>query len=54
MDTNPSVSQINKHVVLRGHLEWEAKHLDDGIAVTAETYEESKCIYTPNIATKIA
>jgi hypothetical protein len=44
VDTNPSVSQINKRVFLRGYLEGEPKHLVDGIAVTAETYEETKRI----------
>ena len=44
VDTNPSVSQINKHVFLRDYLEGETKHLVDGIAVTAETYEEIKRI----------
>jgi len=44
VDINPSVSQINKHVFLRGYLDGEAKHLVDGIAVTAETYEEIKRI----------
>ena len=44
VDTNPSVSQINKHVFLRGYLEGKPKHLVDGIAVTAETYEETKLI----------
>jgi hypothetical protein len=42
VDTNPSVSQINKHVFLRGYLEREPKHLVGGIAVTAENYEETK------------
>jgi hypothetical protein len=44
VDTNPSVSQINKYVYLRGYLNREPKHLVDGIAVTAETYEETKRI----------
>ena len=44
MDTNHSVPQINKHVFLRGYLEGKPKHLVDGIAVTAETYEETKRI----------
>ena len=44
VDTNPSVSQSNKHVFLRGYLEGEPKHLVDGIAVTAENYEETKRI----------
>ena len=42
--TNPSVSQTNKYVFLRGYLEGEPKHLVDGIAVTAENYEETKRI----------
>jgi len=44
VDTNPSVSQINKHVYLRGYLEGEPKPLVGGITVTAETYEETKRI----------
>jgi hypothetical protein len=44
VDTNPSVSQINKHVFLRGYLEGEPKHLVGGIAVTADNYKETKCI----------
>lgn len=44
MDQNPAVSQINKHVFLRGYLEGEPKRLVDGIAVTADTYEETKKI----------
>ena len=44
VDTNPSVSQINKHAFLRGYLEGEPKHFVDGVAVTAETYEETKRI----------
>jgi len=44
VDTNSSVSQINKHVFLRGSLEGEPKHPIDGIAVTTETYEETKRI----------
>jgi hypothetical protein len=41
VDTNTSVSRINKHIVLRGYLDEEPEHLVDGIAVTAETYEET-------------
>jgi hypothetical protein len=44
VDTNPSVSQINKYVFLRGYLEGEHKHLVDGIAVTPETYDETEHI----------
>jgi hypothetical protein len=44
VDTNPSVSQINKNVFLRGYLNGEPKHLVDGIAITAETYEETRRI----------
>jgi hypothetical protein len=50
----PSVSRINKHVLLRGYLKAEPKHLVDRIVVTAEINEETKRIYTPNTATKIA
>jgi hypothetical protein len=35
---------MNKHVFLRGYLNGKPKHLVDGIAVTAETYEETKRI----------
>ena len=48
VDTNPSVSRINKHVFLTGYLEREPKHLVDGIAVTAETYEDTKRILHAN------
>ena len=41
---NRSVSTINKHVFLRGYLEGEPKRLIDGIAVTEETYEQTKKI----------
>jgi hypothetical protein len=42
LDTNPSVSHINKHVFFTGYLDGEPKHRAEGIAVTAETYEETK------------
>ena len=42
VDQNPVVSRINKHVFLRGYLEGEPKRLVDGIAVIADTYEETK------------
>ena len=38
------LSQIKKHVFPRGYLEGEPKHLVDGVAVTAETYEKTKRI----------
>ena len=38
------MSQINKHVFLRGYLEGEPKHLVDGIVVNAETHEETNRI----------
>ena len=44
VDINPSVSQINKHVFLRGYLDGEPKHLVGGMAVTAENCEETKRI----------
>jgi hypothetical protein len=44
MDTNPSVSQINKHVFLRAYFEGGPKHVVYGIAVSAETYEKTKRI----------
>jgi hypothetical protein len=44
IDENASLSTINKHVFLRGYLEGEPKRLNDGIAVPANTYEETKKI----------
>jgi hypothetical protein len=44
IDDDASLSTINKHVFLRGYLEGEPKMLVDGIAVTANTYEETKKI----------
>ena len=44
VDQNPTVSVIDKHVFLRGYLEGEARRLVDGIAVTADTYSETKRI----------
>jgi hypothetical protein len=44
IDEDTSLSTINKHVFLRGYLEGEPKLLVDGIAVTANTYEETKRI----------
>jgi hypothetical protein len=44
IDQNPSVSQIDKHVFLRGYLEGEPKRLVDGIPVTADSYEQTKRI----------
>ena len=44
IDEDASLSTINKHVFLRGYLEGEPKMLVDGIAVTANTYEETKKI----------
>jgi hypothetical protein len=46
IDEDASLSTINKHVFLRGYLEGEPKRLVDGIAMTANTYEETKkCRY---------
>ena len=53
MDKTPSVSQINKRVFLRGYLEGEPKHLVDGIAVTEETYEETRRISHTKYGDKI-
>jgi len=39
-----SLSAINKHVFLRTYFEGEPKMLVDGIALTANTYEETKKI----------
>ena len=44
IDEDVSLSTINKHVFLRGYLEGEPKMLVDGIAVTGNTYEETKRI----------
>jgi hypothetical protein len=44
IDEDASLSNINKHVFLRGYLEGEPKMLVDGIAVTANTNEETKNI----------
>lgn len=44
IDKDPSLSIINKHIFLRGYLEGEPKHLIEGIAVIADTYEETKRI----------
>ncbi|GFQ92234.1 integrase catalytic domain-containing protein [Trichonephila clavata] len=38
IDKNESLSQIDKHVFLRGYLDAEAKRLVDGISITADTY----------------
>jgi hypothetical protein len=44
VDRNQCVSTINKHVFLRGYLEGEPNPLVGGIAVTEETYEQTKKI----------
>jgi len=44
VDKNQSLSTINKHVLLRGYLEGKPKRLVDGIAVMAETYEQTNKI----------
>jgi hypothetical protein len=44
INNDPSLTAINKHIFLRGYLEEEPKHLVEGIAVVAETYEETKKI----------
>jgi len=54
LETNPSVSQINKHVFLRGYFEGEPKHSVDGIAVMQRLMKKLNVFYTPNMATKIA
>jgi len=43
-DNDPSLATINKHLFLQGYLEEEPKHLVEGIAVVAKTYEETKKI----------
>jgi len=52
VDKNQSVSTINKHVFLRGYLEGKPKRLVDGIAVTAETYEQTNKILQPRYGDK--
>jgi hypothetical protein len=42
-DKNHSVSTINKHIFLRGYL-GKPQRLEDGIAVTEETYEQTERI----------
>jgi hypothetical protein len=44
IDNGTSLSTVNKHIFLWGYLEEEPKHLVEGIAVVAETYEETKKI----------
>jgi hypothetical protein len=44
IDKDPELSTIHKHMFLRGYLEEEPKHLVEGTAVVAETYEETKTI----------
>ena len=44
VDKDPTLSTVNKHVLLRGYLEGESKMLVDFIAVTASTYEDTKKI----------
>ena len=44
IDEDASLSTINKHVFRREYLEEEPKMLVDGIAVTSNTYEETKRI----------
>jgi len=39
IDEDPSLARINKYIFPRGYLEREPKHLVEGTAVTAETYE---------------
>ncbi|GFT88991.1 integrase catalytic domain-containing protein [Nephila pilipes] len=42
IDKNESLSQIDKHVFLRGYLDAEAKRLVDGISIAADTYTMTK------------
>lgn len=44
VDQNPSINVIDKHVFLRGYLEGEPRDSVEGIAITADTYEETKRI----------
>jgi len=52
IDKDSSLSTISKHIFLRGYLEEEPKHLVEGIAVIAETYEETKKILRLATATR--
>jgi hypothetical protein len=42
IDKDPTLSTVNKHVLLRGYLEGEPKRVVDGIAVNGDTYEQTK------------
>ncbi|GFT42723.1 integrase catalytic domain-containing protein [Nephila pilipes] len=42
IDKNESLSQIDKHMFLRGYLDAESKRLVDGISITADTYTMTK------------
>lgn len=42
VDNNPFLTNIDKHVYLRGYLEGEPKYLVDGIPLTADAYEETR------------
>ncbi|GFT83767.1 integrase catalytic domain-containing protein [Nephila pilipes] len=42
IDSNTSLSLVDKHVFLRGYLDGEAKRLVDGISVIGDTYETTK------------
>jgi hypothetical protein len=42
VDDDLSLTAINKHIFLQGYLEEEPEHLVEGIAVVAETHEETK------------
>ncbi|GFU34439.1 hypothetical protein NPIL_626702 [Nephila pilipes] len=42
IDSNASLSLVDKHVFLRGYLDGEAKRLVDGISVIGDTYETTK------------
>ncbi|GFT88095.1 integrase catalytic domain-containing protein [Nephila pilipes] len=42
IDSNASLSLVDKHVFLRGYLDGETKRLVDGISVIGDTYETTK------------
>ncbi len=44
IDSNPSISTIDKHVFLRSYLRDEPQRLTSGIAITADSYEDTKKI----------
>ncbi|GFU11749.1 integrase catalytic domain-containing protein [Nephila pilipes] len=52
IDSNASLSLVDKHVFLRGYLDGEAKRLVDGISVIGDTYETTKKLLEDKYGTK--